>query len=58
MNIQVVNRSKTEKAFLDVHRKIYKDDPNWICPLDNEINDIFNADRNKKLEFGEPKDGS
>ena len=53
MIIQEVNNQKTEKTFLDVPRKIYKTDPNWTCPLDNEIKDIFNVTRNKKLEFGE-----
>jgi hypothetical protein len=53
MVISLVNNKKTELQFLDVPRKIYKKDPYWACPLDTEIKDIFNPQRNKKLEFGE-----
>lgn len=53
MQIKPVNDSSTEKCFLNVPRKIYAGDPNWACPLDSEIQDIFIKARNKKLEFGE-----
>lgn len=53
MQIKPVNDSGTESCFLNVPRKIYANDPNWICPLDAEIKDIFIPSRNKKLEFGD-----
>ena len=53
MQIKPVNDSRRETCFLNVPRKIYANDPNWTCPLDAEIRDIFIPSRNKKLEYGE-----
>ena len=41
MQLIEVNNNNTRKAFLDVARIIYKDDPVWVCPLDIEIDNIF-----------------
>jgi GNAT superfamily N-acetyltransferase len=38
--------------FLDVARKIYKDDPNWICPIDDDINKIFDPVHNRYFQDG------
>lgn len=46
--IEVTNK-KTAKVFLDVPRKLYRDDPNWICPLDNMVEAVF--DRKKNVFF-------
>ena len=53
MQIKPVDTAIREECFLNVPRKIYANDPNWTCPLDAEIKDIFVPSRNKKLEFGE-----
>lgn len=53
MNIIEVNDSKTKKEFLDVPKILYKDDKNWICPLDVEIEGIFNPKNNTCFNFGE-----
>ncbi len=53
MQIKPVNNKNTENCFLNVPREIYAGDPNWACPLDAEIKDLFIKERNKKLEFGE-----
>ncbi len=45
----------TKKKFLDVARYLYKGDPNWVCPLDNDINDIFNPERNNFYKHGDAK---
>ncbi|MEO5501703.1 MAG: hypothetical protein ABIR31_09700, partial [Ginsengibacter sp.] len=42
-----------EKSFLEVPLFIYKDDPNYIRPLDKDINDVFNPKKNKAFRFGE-----
>jgi GNAT superfamily N-acetyltransferase len=42
-----------EKKFLEVPLLIYKDDPNFIRPLDKDINDVFNPKKNKAFRFGE-----
>ncbi|MBS1737165.1 MAG: hypothetical protein JSS98_11265 [Bacteroidetes bacterium] len=42
-----------EKKFLEVPILIYKDDANYIRPLDKDINDVFNPKKNKAFRFGE-----
>jgi hypothetical protein len=55
MKIQEVLVKRTEKAFLDIPRKIYKNDPNWVCPLDNDIKNVFDPAKNSHLKNGEAK---
>lgn len=52
MFVTSVHDNKTAKAFLDLPRKIYKDDPNWICPPDHDIRSIFNPKRNIFFSHG------
>lgn len=52
MKITEVNDKKTRKNFLDVARLLYKDDPNWICPLDNDIEAIFDPQKNNFHQHG------
>ncbi|MEO8861163.1 MAG: hypothetical protein ABI358_07040, partial [Ginsengibacter sp.] len=49
---QVLNKS-LEKKFLDVPLFIHKNDPNFIRPLDKDINDVFDSQKNKAFRFGE-----
>ncbi len=53
MNLVEVNDKKSRKAFLDVPKLLYKNEPNWTCPLDIEIDGIFNPDVNDCFKFGE-----
>lgn len=46
--IEVTTKSHA-KQFIKVAHLIYKDDPHWICPLDNIVNGIF--DRNKNVFY-------
>jgi hypothetical protein len=46
MTIKELNSSKLNKDFLDVARKIYADDNNWVCPLDKDIEAVFDAKKN------------
>ncbi len=50
--IQVLD-THTAKEFLEVPLWIYKDDPNFIRPLDKDINDVFDSKKNKAFRFGE-----
>jgi len=50
--IQVLD-THTAKEFLEVPLWIYKDDPNFIRPLDKDINDVFDPKKNKAFRFGE-----
>ena len=43
----------TAREFLKVPLIIYKDDPNFIRPLDKDINDVFDPKKNKAYRFGE-----
>ncbi|QKJ30462.1 GNAT family N-acetyltransferase [Mucilaginibacter mali] len=46
MTIIEVKDKASAKKFRDVARYIYKDDPNWVCPLDNEIEAVFDPAKN------------
>ena len=52
MKLVEVNNDTLAKAFLDVSELIYKDDPNWIRPLDQDINNVFNPKKNKFFKHG------
>jgi hypothetical protein len=52
MKLIEVNDKKSGKRFLDVARIIYKNDPNWICPLDVDIEAIFDPKRNAYFQHG------
>jgi hypothetical protein len=52
MTITEVGNKTTKKAFLDTARVLYKDDPNWVCPLDNDIEAVFDPQKNNFHQFG------
>lgn len=52
MNISKVVDKKEKKEFLEVAKIIYKNDNTWVCPLDNEINGIFDPERNVYYAHG------
>ncbi|MFA6945649.1 MAG: GNAT family N-acetyltransferase [Pedobacter sp.] len=41
-----VNNKKTARDFLDVAREIYIKDQFWVCPLDKDVEDVFNPEKN------------
>lgn len=43
------------RVFHDVGRILYRDDPNWIAPLDMEVENIFNPSKNHLFTHGEAK---
>jgi GNAT superfamily N-acetyltransferase len=53
MNLIEVNDSKTAKEFLLFPVRLYKDEPNWIRPLDKDINAVFDQKANKYFRHGE-----
>ncbi len=53
MKIVVVDSDKTKKAFLDAARTIYRNDKNWVCPLDVEIENTFDPGKNRCFNSGE-----
>ncbi|MCY7409811.1 MAG: hypothetical protein LH473_06025 [Chitinophagales bacterium] len=53
MKLIQVNDSKTQKQFLEVPISIYANDSNFIRPLDNDINSVFNPEKNKLFKHGD-----
>ena len=53
MQIQEVNNQKLAKEFIQTAIPLYKDYPNWIRPLDQDIEAIFNPKQNKYFRNGE-----
>jgi len=51
--LKEVKTAADERVWLHVDRPIYKDCPMWVCPLDNDIRNVFNPERNKKFNNGE-----
>ena len=50
--IEVTNKT-TANAFLKVAVILYKDDLNWIRPLDKDIDQVFDEKKNKTFRHGE-----
>ena len=51
--LKEVTDKKLVKIFLEMPVSLYKEDKNWIRPLDDDIEKIFNPDRNKLHRNGE-----
>jgi hypothetical protein len=52
MQIIQVNDAKTRKEFLQVPHLIYQHDKNWICPLDQDVEQIFDPKKNPFFSHG------
>jgi hypothetical protein len=52
MQIFLVTNKVMEQQFLQLPLDIYKNDPNWIRPLDKDVTDIFDKNKNKAFRFG------
>lgn len=53
MHLIEVNDKKTRKEFLMLPVSLYKNDKNWIRPLDNDIESVFDPRQNKYFRHGE-----
>ena len=53
MKIVEVKSEKDKKEFLEFPVRLYKNDENWIRPLDKDINGIFDKKTNKFFRHGE-----
>ncbi len=53
MQLFPVTNTASAKEFLKVPLIIYKDDPNFIQPLNKDIEDVFDPKKNKAFRFGE-----
>ncbi len=52
MQVLEVTDKATAQAFIDLPKQLYKEDPNWICPLDNDINAVFDPQKNSFFHHG------
>lgn len=52
MVIVPVKSPKDMSEFIRVPKLIYKDDPTWVCPLDNDIRAIFDPAKNVYYRHG------
>ena len=53
MQIIPVSDRSTAQQFLQVAVLLHKNEPNWIRPLDKDINEVFDKEKNKTFRFGE-----
>ncbi len=53
MQIAEVITKEDRKEFLNLPKILYKDDPNWVCMLDSELEAIFDPSLNKTFSRGE-----
>lgn len=53
MNLIEVKDKATEKAFIKLPVKLYKNEKNWIRPLDKDIKAVFDPKKNKSFRSGE-----
>lgn len=53
MELVIVNDERTARQFLEVHVQLNKRYEGWIRPLDKDINDVFDPEKNKAFRFGE-----
>ncbi len=51
--LEEVVDSKREREFLNLPKRIYKGNRNWVCPLDNDILKVFNPQKNHLFNNGE-----
>ena len=55
MNIIEVNSKKDKRDFIQIACSIYKNEKNWIRPLDKDINSVFDPKTNKAFRKGDVK---
>lgn len=53
MHILEVNAPATAKAWLELPYKLYQGDDNWIPPLRQDVEKVFDPKKNKTWQFGE-----
>ncbi len=52
MNIIEVKTKDDKKEFIDFPKRLYKNDPYWVCPLDSGMEEIFNPEKNHAFGHG------
>ncbi len=52
MQLIEVDNSATKEAFFLLPFDIYRGDSNWVCPLQNDIESVFDPKKNNFFQFG------
>ena len=52
MNLIEVANWKQAREFIDLPKRLYKNDPDWICPLDSDVEAIFDPSHNVFFSHG------
>jgi len=52
MKIYKVTEKNSKKEFLKAAKIIYKNDPVWVCPMNNQINAVFDPQENTYFNHG------
>jgi hypothetical protein len=52
MKITEVTTKSDKKEFHDFPRRLYRNDPFWVCPLDSEIEGLFDPAKNHSFGHG------
>jgi GNAT superfamily N-acetyltransferase len=53
MRIKEVTTETLRKEFLEFPKRLYRGDDNWVCPLDSEMEAVFDPSRNAAFSHGE-----
>ena len=53
MTLREVTDHRTERDFILTALPIYKEDPNWVRPLDKDIREVFDRKKNPIFKHGE-----
>ena len=51
--LKEVTDKALEREFIDLPKRLYKGNRNWVCPLDNDILAVFDPAKNKLFADGE-----
>ena len=52
MSILEVKTTEDKREFINLPKRIYRDDPNWICPLNSSIESVFDPEINHTFRHG------
>jgi hypothetical protein len=52
MNLIEVANWKQAREFIDLPKRLYKNDPHWICPLDSDVEAVFDPSHNVFFSHG------
>ncbi len=51
--LEEVTSAAQRREFLDLPKRLYRGNRNWVCPLDADIEAVFDATKNEKFTDGE-----